>query len=204
MIDRAFPPLALALAAVTSSLLHLEANESGLREGFVATVGALDEADRTYRTTIEGTLPPESAGALLSGMAAFRERVDAIRRRARLEIGETYRHYDRSYGMFDPLDSYTPPAEGLSHADGTRIAAIADNARLEVDSLRVQVNEAVAKRLQPSQIETLIAAKRLRRDAFEVALKRALEAVAATYPDVAAAHLAKTLNQLTQLADGWY
>jgi hypothetical protein len=202
LIDRAVPPLALALAAFTSSQLRLEADESALRALFIPAIGVMDESDRAYRRTIEETLPPQAAGALLSGMAAFREKVDEIRKRARREIGELYRRSDRTYGWFDPLDSYTPSAEGLTHADGTRVATIADNARSEVDGLRAQVNEAVAKRLQPSEIETLIAAKRRRNDTFEAALKGALQAVIP--PHQADADLGKILQQLRQLADGWY
>lgn len=204
MIDRALPPLALALAAVASSQLNIEGSESELRDGFVPAIAAMDEADRAYRRTIEETLAPQTAGAVLSGMAAFREKVHEIRERARREIAELYRLYDRTYGWFDPLDSFRPPVEGLSHADGTRVATVADRARSEVDSLRAQVNEAVVKRLEPGQIEVLIAAKRRRLAAFEAALKAALEATTAGHGVVTSSDLDKTLYQLTQLADGWY
>jgi hypothetical protein len=203
LIDRAVPPLALALAAFTSSQLRLEADESGLRALFIPAIVAMDEADRAYRHTIESTLTPQGAGALLSGMTAFRERVDEIRKRARREIGELYRHSNREYGWFDPLDAYTPSAEGLTHADGTRVATVADNARSEVDGLRGQVNAAVAKHLQPSEIETLIAAKRRRNDRFEAALTSALGSAIAPH-HAADGDIGKTVRQLRQLADGWY
>ena len=195
--------LALALAAAASLRLHLEENESELRDAFVPAIAAMDEADRAYRRTIEETLPPESAAAMLSAMAAFRERVHAVREQTRREIAELFRRYDRSYGWFDPLDPSAPPGAGLSHADSTRLATIADSGRSEVDALRARVNEAVAKRLQRSEIDALIAAKRRRLDAFEAALKRALEAAAASYP-VTAAEIDKMVYHLTQLADGWY
>lgn len=204
MIDRALPQLALALAATASSALRLEEHERELREAFVPAVAALDDADRAYRGAIEAALPREAAGAVLSAMAAFRERAHDVRERARREIGELYRRYDRAYGSFDPLDSFMPPAPGLSHADGTRVAALGDGARAEVDKVRAQVNEAVTKQLAPAQIEALIAAKRRRRTAFEAALKPALALAAALDATVTPGEIDKTLHHLTQLADGWY
>ncbi|MGH7757557.1 MAG: hypothetical protein ACREM8_14900, partial [Vulcanimicrobiaceae bacterium] len=115
-----------------------------------------------------------------------------------------YRRYDRSYGSLDPLDSYSLPATGLSHADGTRVATMADNARSEVAALRAEVNRTVALQLEPAQIESLIAAKRRRRDLFDATLKRALESALPRNAAITAAEIEKTLYQLTQLADGWY
>lgn len=204
MIDRALPQLALALAATASSRLRLEEHEPELRDHFVPAVAAMDDADRAYRRTIEETLPRESAGEVLSAMAAFRQRVHDVRDHTRREIAELYRRYDRSYGWFDPLDSFMPPPTGLSHADGTRVAAIGDGARSQVEGLRAQVNEAVTKRLAPSQINGLIAAKRQRREAFEAALKPALASIVALDPTITAAEIDKTLHHLVQVADGWY
>jgi hypothetical protein len=204
MIDRALPQLALALAAAASSRLRLEEHEQELRDVFVPAVAAMDDADRAYRRAIEETLPRESAGEVLSAMAAFRDRVHEVRDRTRREIAELYRRYNRTYGWFDPLDSFMPPPTGLSHADGTRVATIGDGARSEVDGLRAQVNEAVVKRLAPAQINGLIAAKRHRREAFEAALKPAVAAAVALDPTITPAETDKTLYHLTQLADGWY
>jgi hypothetical protein len=204
MVDRAFPLLALALAAATSSRLRLEESESELRDGFAPAVAAMDEADRGYRRTIEETLRPDVARAMLSAMAAFREKVHEVREQTRREIAELYRRYNRAYGWFDPLDPYMPPTVGLSHADGTRVATIADSARSEVDALRARVNASVADRLQPSHIEALIAAKRRRLDVFETALKRALEGSVAPHATLTDREIDKELHQLTQLADGWY
>jgi hypothetical protein len=204
VIDHALPPLALALAAVASSRLGIEASESALRTDFIPAVAAMDEADRVYRRTIEDTLAPQTAGAVLSGMASFREQVREIREHSRREIAELYRVYNRTYGWFDPLDSFRPPIEGLSHADGTRVATIADRSRAHVDSLRAQVNEAALKRLDAVEIEALVAAKRRRLAAFEAALKTPLESAAATHPFVTPEDVDKALYQLTQLADGWY
>ncbi|MGZ3497681.1 MAG: hypothetical protein ACXWNJ_06020 [Vulcanimicrobiaceae bacterium] len=204
MTDTGLPPLVLALAAAASSQLRLEEDEPQLRGGFVPAIAVMDEADLAYRRTIKETLQPEAAGAMLSAIAAFREKVREVRERTQREIGELYRRYSRSYGWFDPLDPYTPPAAGLTHADGTRVATISDSARSAVDSMRTQVNEAVAKRLLPAQIDALLVAKRRRRDAFETALKRALEMTVSAHSTVTASEIDKTAYQLMQLADGWY
>ena len=204
MTDRAFPPLALALAAAAGSQLRLEEHETQLRSGFVAAIVEMDAADAAYRRTIEETLPAQASGAMLSAIAAFREKVQEVRERTLREIGELYRRYNRSYGAFDPLDPNTPPAAGLTHADATRVATISDSGRGAVDSMRAQVNDAVAKRLLPAQIDALLVAKRRRRDTFEAALKTALEAMMPADSTVTASEIDKTAYQLMQLADGWY
>ncbi|HYZ15053.1 MAG TPA: hypothetical protein VE591_01580 [Candidatus Acidoferrum sp.] len=198
------PLLALALAAATSAWLGLDDDEVRLAAAFVPAVAAMDDADREYRRAIEATLPRERAHAVLSPMASFRDRVHVARERARREIGELYRRYNRAYGGFDPLDPFVPPTTGLSHADATRVATIADNARAEVDALRAAVNDEVAKRLDAAQIEALVAAKRRRGDAFRAAIAAALENAVAAHPDVRVAQREKALHQLVRLADGWY
>jgi hypothetical protein len=198
------PSLAVALAAGASAGLGLEEHEGRLRDAFVPAVAALDEADRADRGAIERTLPADSAGAMLSAMAGFREQVHAVRERARREIGEIYRRFNRSYGAFDPLDPYLPSTGGLSHADATRVATIADAARTQVGTLRARVNETVVKRLAPAEIAALTAAKRARLDAFEAVLKAALEAAVAPSPAVTPQEIDKTLRGLTRLAEGWY
>ena len=202
--QRTPPPLALTLAAVASSRLGHEDHEAELARAFVPAVAAMDEADRAYRRAIEATLPPDASAAMLSAMASFRARAHDVRENARREIGELYRKYGREYGWFDPLDVYLPPTTGLSHADGTRVATMSDAARSEVDALRARVNEAVTKRLQPAQLEALVAAKRARRSAFERALKPPLELPGTSRPPVPAAAVDKTVDQLTRVADGWY
>jgi len=202
--QRTPPPLALTLAAVASARLGLEEREAELARAFVPAVAAMDEADRAYRRAIETTLPPDASAAMLSAMASFRARAHEVRENARREIGELYRKYGREYGWFDPLDVYLPPTTGLSHADGTRVATMSDAARSEVDALRARVNDAVTKRLQPAQLDALVAAKRGRRSAFESALNGALAVVVAAHPDATAAQVEKTADQLTRLADGWY
>jgi hypothetical protein len=164
----------------------------------------MDEADRAYRRAIESTLPPDASAAMLSAMATFRARAHEVREHARREIGELYRKYGREYGRFDPLDVYLPPTTGLSHADGTRVATMSDAARSEVAALRARVNETVTTRLEPAQLEALVAAKRRRRVAFECALKRELDSEVAPHRAMTPAQIDKTVEQLTRLADAWY
>ncbi len=203
-MNKAVRPLAFALGAAAASRLRLEEHEIELRAAFLPAIAAMDEADKKYRHTIDVTLPAESASAILGAMGAFRQQVRSIREQARCEIDELYRRYGRTYDALDPLDPNTEPPRGFSHADGTRVATIADAARARVDTLRAQVNDAVVKQLQPAQIDALIVAKRRRHEAFEVALKGALEAAVIVRASLSSAELEKALYQLTQLSDGWY
>ena len=198
------PPLALTLAAVASARLGLEEHEPELARAFVPAVAAMDQADRDYRRAIESALAPDASAAMLSAMASFRAQAHDVRENARREIGELYRKYGREYGWFDPLDVYLPPTTGLSHADGTRVATMSDTARAGVAALRVRVNESVTTRLQPAQLDALVAAKRLRNDAFERAVASSLRAAVARHATLPAAALDKTADQLVRLAGGWY
>lgn len=204
MSDSALAPLMLALGAATSSLLYLEEHEAELRDSFGSAVAAMDQADRAYQGAIEETLAPEAARAMLAMIAAFRGRVQEIREQTRNAIGDIYRRYDRCYRRLDPLDPSALPAQGFTPADATRVATIGGSAREKVDALRAHMSDAVARRLSPSHIDALIAAKRRRHDAFVTALKRALEGALAAYPAVTAAEIDKTAHQLAQLAEGWY
>lgn len=202
--ERTPPPLALTLAAVAASRLGLEDREPDIARAFVPAVAAMDEADRAYRSTIETTLPRDAGAAILSAMASFRARVHEVRENTRRDIGELYRKYGRDYGWFDPLDVYLPPTAGLSHADGTRVATMSDSARSEVDALRARVNDAVIERLEPGQLEALVAAKRRRGDAFERALALALTTQVDSNSATPATALDKTVDHLARLAGGWY
>ena len=204
LLQRTPPPLALTLAAVAASRLGLEQHEPDIARAFVPAVAAMDDADRAYRRAIETTLPPDASASMLSAMASFRARAHDVRENARREIGELYRKYGRDYGWFDPLDVYLPPTTGLSHADGTRVATLSDAARSEVDTLRARVNDVVTKRLEPAQLEALIAAKKRRGEAFERALEAALAAAVAKHAAVPATTIDKIVDQLVRLADGWY
>lgn len=203
MFERAVPPLALALEAAAAFHLRIEENGREFAEPFRQAVAQMDAADREYRRAIEETLPPQPAAAMLSSMASFRERVQDVREHARRQISELFRRYNRSYGAFDPLDASAPAPTGLSHVDGTRVATISDNARSQVDAMRVQVNDTIVKQLLPEHVETLIAAKRRRRAAFESAIKHALEAAPARHAPAASA-VDRTVYQLAELAEGWY
>ena len=202
--QRTPPPLALTLAAVTASRLGLEEHEAEIARAFVPAVAAMDEADRAYRGAIEATLSRDASAAMLSAMASFRARAHDVRENARREIGELYRKYGRDYGWFDPLDVYLPPTTGLSHADGTRVATMSDAARSEVDTLRVRVNEVVTRRLQPAELDALVAAKRARRDAFARAIGSGLRAALKPYSVLTASEIDKTADHLSRLAEGWY
>jgi hypothetical protein len=204
MSTDAAPSLALALAAAASAVLRLEEVEPEFQRAFGAVVIALDEADRDYRRSIEQTLPPDAAAALLAAMTSFRERVGDVRERARVAIGALFQRNGLAYGGFDPLDPAMPATTALSHVDGTRVATLADAARSEVEALRTRVNATITQRLLPAQLEALIAAKRRRREAFESALERALAGVLARRPEVEAAKTDRALFGLAQLADGWY
>src|ERR1700688_29082 len=108
MSTHAPPAVALALAAAASSWLRLEDVEPEFQRAFGAAVPALDDADRDYRRTIEATLPPDAAAALLAAMGAFRERVHEVRERARAAIGALFGRNGLTYGGFDPLDPSLP------------------------------------------------------------------------------------------------
>jgi hypothetical protein len=201
MAMNSVPPLALALAASAASRLRWEEREAALRVAFVPVIAEFDEADEAYRRAIEAAVPAQ-AGAIIAAMRGFRERVAAVRAQARAAIGEAYRRNGGEYGAFDPLDAYVPPTTGLSHADGTRVATMSDDARMHVAKLRAQVNEEVLARLAPAELETLTAAKVRRRDAFEAALRSAVQRALGDV--VAPAEVEKTVYALVPLADGWY
>lgn len=197
------PLLALALATAAASRLHLDDDaEARLRVSFTQAVSATDTADRAYRAAIEAALPRESAHTMLSTMAAFREMVQQIRESAMRELDEMWRRYNRTYGWFDPLDTYAAPTHGLNHADATRAATIADRARGQVDALRAQANEAVAKTLTPQQIEALRNDKLRRRERFRTALSDAVREALGSAAEQA--QLDALLDHLTTLTEGWY
>jgi len=163
----------------------------------------MDDADRAYRTAIERELPRRAAHALLEAMAGFRAEVALERSRARAELARIYAGSDRTYGPFDPLDTFMPSPIGLSHVDGTRSATIADAARSRVDDMRARVNERIARELDDVQIALLIAAKRQRLRAFEEAVSSSLRA-GLPVGTIGEPEFDRLAAQLAQLADGWY
>jgi hypothetical protein len=203
--DGSVPSLARALAAAAGSRLGLAAgDEATLRGRFVATVAAMDRADLAYLRTIAETLPPASVRDILAAMASFRDEVRRIRRQTYDRFAALYERYGRTYGPFDPIDPYLPPATGLTHADETRIAAVADGARAEIDELRAAANRTSGARLEASHVETLLEAKRRRRAAFEAELKVAFLTGIPTRLGLEPTSFAKTVSDLNELADGWY
>lgn len=203
MPEHGVPLLALALAAAAASRLHLDEDaEARLRAAFTAAVAQTDSADRAYRSAIEEALPSDVAHTMLSTMAAFREMAARTRASAVRELEEIWRRYNRSYGSFDPLDTYAAPAHGLNHADATRAATVADRARAAVEALRAQANEAVLKHLAADQIEILRGARMQRRERFRTALETAVRGALGAALEAERADA--LLDQLTVLADGWY
>lgn len=193
MTEDTIPILALVLAAVTAARRGLDADgERALRSNFVATVAAMDRSDLAYLRTVSETLPSDAAAETLATMVDFRAAMWRIRANARETIARAYTRSGRTYGWFDPIDPYTPPSTGLTHADETRIASIADGARGEAAELRARVNRTTIDRIASIHLEPLLDAKRLRRAAFAAAIEAALE------PSC------KELPALTELADGWY
>ncbi len=163
----------------------------------------MDAADRAYRAVIERELPRKSAHGLLEAMAGFRAEVVLVRNRARAELAQMYAGSGRTYGPFDPLDTFVPPPTGLSHVDGSRSATIADAARSRVDDMRARVNERIVRELNDVQIALLIGAKRQRLLAFEDAVRSSLRA-GLPVGTVGGPEFDRLAAQLAQLADGWY
>ncbi|HET9095636.1 MAG TPA: hypothetical protein VFN37_03155 [Candidatus Baltobacteraceae bacterium] len=202
MREHGVPLLALVLACAASSRLRLQQEvQDRLEIAFTDAVVSMDNADRAYRGTIEGTLPHELARTVLSAMASFRECAHQVREAAMHEIREIYRRNNRPWNWLDPLDPSPVLPHGLSHVDGTRVASVGDRARSQVDNLRRQTNEHVLVELSEEQIEALRQAKIQRRERFEQAVRTALTQGEAALDD---SELRKTAEHLAALADGWY
>ena len=192
--------LAAALAAALRARLDLPpGSEQTMAAALAPALAELDEADRRYRDAVRATLPAAKAEEMLRRMAAFRVNVHEVREHVRREIDGIYRRFGKTYGDFDPLDTYVPSADGVSHADGIRSADAADRARREVQRLKSEVNALLLALLTRQEIETLTVAKRERRAAFE----RILEAYAGAHAsDVRERR--RVVTELAALADGWY
>jgi hypothetical protein len=157
---------------------------AGFAIDFTPAVARIEDADRTYRLTIEAVLPPQKAHALLQAMTTFRNNVAELRETTRTQTG---------YGDFDPLDTYVP-AIAASHAHAVRSANVADIARGRLADLRGEVNARLGELLDRAEIERLIEAKRVRNAAFDQAIRHVV-------PPDTTDQLATTLMLL---ADGWY
>lgn len=176
--------LARALVALLFARTEVDEEPRKVLARTDRAVRDLEKADRTYRKTIERTLPRQRALEMLAAIESFRRDVVAIRNQARNSA---------SYGDFDPLDTFIPPFGG-THADAVRAANIGDQARQTVEDARAHVNSHILPTLGPSELERLREAKRKRIAEFERILKNALPR--AVSPPVIA--------QLAQLADGWF
>lgn len=205
MFERGVPLLALALASAACARLRLPSQtEERLRTAFTEAVAELDAADREYRTAIETTLPHSEAHMLLSAMASFREMAHQVREGTTREMREIYARYGRSWDWVDPLDASLALPHGFSHADATRLAAIGDRGRAQVDRLRSQANASVADALTTEQTGTLRAARLHRREAFERIVADALRRAIPPDRTPAPEEVTKESERLAQLADGWY
>lgn len=164
----------------------------------------MDRADLAYLRAVCDTLPPPAAQEVLAAMAAFRNDVRRIRRETRDRWVTIYERYGRTYGELDPIDTYLAPSTGLTHADETRIAAVADGARAEIEALRATANRTSTARLDSAHIGALIEAKRRRRTAFEAAVRIAFETDIEAAADSKPRWSANTVADLSGVADGWY
>lgn len=161
------------------------------------TLIALDAADRAYRTAIEKTLGPTDAARVFEAMSTFRAEVAALRERTRTELEEMYARASRSYGDFDPLDSFVPSPAGLAHVDGVRAADLADRAKADVETLRARANERIAPAIG-SNAAPIVAAKRTRNATFAGAIHAVVVPLLETGP------IGKAVESLSQLAASWY
>ncbi|TAM61891.1 hypothetical protein EPN52_01840 [bacterium] len=192
--------LAAALAAAACARLDLAPEEEpALAQSFAPIVADLDGADRRYRAAVRSTLPAAKAEEMLRLMAGFRASAHEVREHVRREIDAIYRRFAREFGNFDPLDTYVPPADGLSHADGIRCADAADRGRREIARLRGEVNTTLVAQLTRSEIEALTAAKQERRAAFERALGSRVGVLTSDERE-----RRRAAGELAALADGWY
>lgn len=205
MAQRGVPLLALTLASAACAQLRLgEHAQARLCTSFTQSVAATDAADRAYRNAVETTLPAPIARTMLSAMAAFRECAHQVRESAVRQMRETYQRYDRPWDWLDPLDANMPLPAGLSHADMTRLAGIADGARAHVDQLRARANDTLIADLSEAQIAELTQAKLRRRELFTDAMREALQAVPLALDGVSHDDIEKAAFRLTQLAEEWY
>jgi hypothetical protein len=199
--DAFVPPLARALGAKLRARrgLVITRDPDAVDTAFIPAVVAMDAADRAYRAAIERILERDRAQAVLGAMAAFRAAVARVRAQAREEIAGLYAAASLSYGAYDPLDDYVPPAGGLAHVDGVRAADVADRAKANVIALRRDANARIAGELGP-HAPALIAAKQTRNAAFA----GALHAVVVPLAGARSGPVSDAIEALAALADAWY
>ncbi|TAM75005.1 hypothetical protein EPN44_09765 [bacterium] len=192
--------LAAALAAALCARLDLPpGGEDAVAAALAPAVAELDGADRRYRAAVRATLPAAKAEEMLRLMAAFRVNVHEVREHVRREIDAIYRRFGKTYGDFDPLDTYVPSAGGVSHADGIRAADAADRGRRDVQRLRGEVNAVLLALLTHGEVEALTVAKQERRTAFERIIETHVGSHASEVQE-----RRRAVTELAALADGWY
>ncbi|GAC1541293.1 MAG: hypothetical protein NVS2B17_18510 [Candidatus Velthaea sp.] len=197
-MTRSLPPLARALGAKFRALTG--SSDLTIDEAMLPAVAALDAADREYRAAIEKILPPEGARTVLDTMAAYRSAAMSVRDKVRGELEALYAGGGRTYGDFDPLDTFVPSPAGLSHLDGVRAADLADRGKAQISALRAEANRRIAGVAGPSASATvaIIEAKRKRNTSFAGAIHAAVVPLAGGGP------VGQLVEGITTLADGWY
>lgn len=193
------PPLARVLAEKLRVHVPVERDDDALATAFTPAIVAMDAADRAYRQAIETILPPDDAREVLGTMSAFRRKIADVRVNAATEIRGMYERAGRSYGNFDPLDTYTPSTSGLAHVDGVRVADIGDRARAESARLRTEANARITPHIG-AHGGAIVAEKKRRVTEF----KGALHAVVVPLVGGSAKSVSPIIDDLAAIADGFY
>ncbi len=195
----AIPPLARVLAAKLSAHVELQGEPESVALAFTPAIAAMDAADRAYRKAIESVLAPAAASEVLGTMAAFRHQVTQIRENAAKEIRALYERAGKTYGDYDPLDTYTPSTSGLAHVDGVRVADLGDRARADVARIRTEANARIAPHIG-THAAAIVSEKKRRVTAF----KGALHEVIVPIVGGSAQSISPIIDDLASIADGFY
>lgn len=193
------PPLARVLATKLAVLAALETDDETIVAAFTPAIAALDAADRAYRQAIEAVLPPDDSREVLGTMAAFRRKVAEIREQTTTEIRALYERAGKTYGYYDPLDTYTASTSGLAHVDGVRVADLGDRARAEAARLRTEANARIAPHIG-SHGARIVVEKRRRVTEF----KGAIHAIVVPLVGGSAQTVSPIIDDLAAIADGFY
>ena len=193
------PPLARVLAAKLLTHAHIDRDPEIIAAAFTPAIVAMDAADRVYRLAIESILPPDDAREVLGTMAAFRHTVARLRNETATEIRALYERAGKSYGNFDPLDTFTPSTSGLAHVDGVRVADLSDRARAETARLRTESNARIGPHIGTHGAQ-IVAEKKRRVTDF----KGALHAVIVPLVGGGAHKVSPIIDDLASIADGYY
>ena len=195
----AIPPLARVLTAKLAAHVELQREPESVARAFTPAIAAMDAADRAYREAIESILAPAAGREVLGTMAAFRHQVTQIRENAAKEIRALYERAGKTYGDYDPLDTYTPSTSGLAHVDGVRVADLGDRARADVARIRTEANERIAPHTG-AHAAAIVGEKKRRVTAF----KGALHEVIVPIVGGSAQSISPIIDDLASIADGFY